>query len=637
MPIKPIKEVYTDVGGNTTVEYSDDSTRKFNVEDVVTASTNAATGGVSLLSGNTSVLNTPAFARDWMLESPKVSISHYLNYTPTIYFDPSYTGTVFLGTKVKPYNTLAQVALACSGNMSGQVLGIRAGTKVLGALSLACYGSVSNPFVITRYGSGSAPVFSGELMSTAWSTYSGDTRIWKLVGLSNATDVFVPSSPNYSRLYPVNGANLAAKIAAMVAYITNPVANTMGVCAYDSGVSYCYLNSGNSPVADGAVVPIVATPVKIVYPNADGSGGIIISGIESIFSIDSAISITPAATTGIGSLAPAVVVGCRAAYAGSKLMAIQSGAFGAFDGILVNGVSKDLRFLNSYIALNQIDECVNNAVEINSHSSTVIERNISSGIGGNSVAELFAACSSCVVRFNRGVGAVISNSMTPGVNYAGCGIWVAPYADIAGITYDNTASVGNVFEYNYIQDAAAYSILLSGQNNVARQNTMAHLTLQPSGTVFQRAAGGATATGNSFLQNICYQGTSRYTLFFRIAYTGNDASTPIPTMNRNAYIRSDGVTGSMQWDNGASNYYNLATWRTATSQETNSVANDAVTPSYLHGLSSAQSNLNSTQINIVISSSSALRGIGSKLSSATVDIDGNPVGSTATSLGNWQG
>lgn len=42
---KTIKEVYTDGNGNTTVEYSDDSTRKYNVDDVPVVSTNPLTGG----------------------------------------------------------------------------------------------------------------------------------------------------------------------------------------------------------------------------------------------------------------------------------------------------------------------------------------------------------------------------------------------------------------------------------------------------------------------------------------------------------------------------------------------------------------------------------------------------------------
>lgn len=46
MATKVIKEIVTDVGGNTTIEYSDDTTQKYNVADVVTAQTNSVTGGI---------------------------------------------------------------------------------------------------------------------------------------------------------------------------------------------------------------------------------------------------------------------------------------------------------------------------------------------------------------------------------------------------------------------------------------------------------------------------------------------------------------------------------------------------------------------------------------------------------------
>lgn len=47
MVTKVIKEIITDVGGNTTIEYSDDTTQKYNVADVVTAQSNPVTGGIS--------------------------------------------------------------------------------------------------------------------------------------------------------------------------------------------------------------------------------------------------------------------------------------------------------------------------------------------------------------------------------------------------------------------------------------------------------------------------------------------------------------------------------------------------------------------------------------------------------------
>jgi len=48
---KTVTEYSVDVGGNTTVEYSDGTTNKFNITDAVTAQTNPVTGGVEFLTG----------------------------------------------------------------------------------------------------------------------------------------------------------------------------------------------------------------------------------------------------------------------------------------------------------------------------------------------------------------------------------------------------------------------------------------------------------------------------------------------------------------------------------------------------------------------------------------------------------
>jgi len=55
MATKIIKEIVTDVGGNTTIEFSDDTTQKYNVADVVTAQVNPVTGGISLSGINTQI------------------------------------------------------------------------------------------------------------------------------------------------------------------------------------------------------------------------------------------------------------------------------------------------------------------------------------------------------------------------------------------------------------------------------------------------------------------------------------------------------------------------------------------------------------------------------------------------------
>jgi len=57
MATKIIKEIVTDVGGNTTIEYSDDTLQKYNVADVVTAVTNSVTGRITKFSsGDKAVL-----------------------------------------------------------------------------------------------------------------------------------------------------------------------------------------------------------------------------------------------------------------------------------------------------------------------------------------------------------------------------------------------------------------------------------------------------------------------------------------------------------------------------------------------------------------------------------------------------
>ena len=55
MATKIVKEIVTDVGGNVSVEYSDDSTAKFNIADTVTAVTNPLTGGLELTAGGARV------------------------------------------------------------------------------------------------------------------------------------------------------------------------------------------------------------------------------------------------------------------------------------------------------------------------------------------------------------------------------------------------------------------------------------------------------------------------------------------------------------------------------------------------------------------------------------------------------
>lgn len=56
MPTKTIKEIVTDISGNTTIEFSDDSLQKFNVKDTATYSTDSNGNVVGLVGPDGSVV-----------------------------------------------------------------------------------------------------------------------------------------------------------------------------------------------------------------------------------------------------------------------------------------------------------------------------------------------------------------------------------------------------------------------------------------------------------------------------------------------------------------------------------------------------------------------------------------------------
>ena len=57
MPVKTIKEIYTDIGGNTTVEYDNNSVLKFNVSEIVIATTEPTTGTITYSLGLSEFIN----------------------------------------------------------------------------------------------------------------------------------------------------------------------------------------------------------------------------------------------------------------------------------------------------------------------------------------------------------------------------------------------------------------------------------------------------------------------------------------------------------------------------------------------------------------------------------------------------
>ena len=356
--------------------------------------------------------------------------------TPTIYFDPNAAEiSRNLGTYQNPYTTLAQVQARCAGFMGGQVLGVKRGSFVRGTLALSCYGASGAPFIIAPYGDALAmPVFSGGMIRTGWTAYSGDTRIWQLGGITQAVDVFESGQ----RLFAVTGANLAAKIAALQAFIAVPLAGAAGAFALDGTTLYAWFHDGANPNLGQVETAEAANAILISYPDVAETGFVTVAGMTGLMARYSAIGLISANTS--GTLAPSglQVVACQAGRTGAQLDTSLSA-----DAFQVYGIDDAHRVSGLYLAGNYAFDTLNNAFEVAAISSGVIERNIGWNAGGNSIVEMWALCSNVTVQFNRGYNDLLAGQRLSS-SYHNGGVWRTNYADVDCASTNDAKSGGNV-------------------------------------------------------------------------------------------------------------------------------------------------------------------------------------------------
>jgi hypothetical protein len=480
--------------------------------------------------------------------------------TPTIYFDPAANETSRnLGTYQNPYTTSAQVQARCAGFMGGQVLGIKRGGLVRGTLSLSCYGSSGAPFVIAPYGDALAmPIFSGGVVRTGWTAYSGDARIWQLGGIAQAVDVF----EHGERLFAVTGANLAAKIAAIQAFITAPIAGTPGVFALDGTTLYAWFQDGASPNLGQVETAEAANAIAISYPDVAGTGYVTLAGMTGMMTRSSAVSLTPANASGTHAPSALQVVACQAGRAGAQLDTSVSA-----DGFQVYGIDDAHRVSGCYLAGNYAFDTLNNAFEVAAISSCVLERNIGWNAGGSSVAELWALCSDLTVQFNRGYNDPLASQRLSS-SYHNGGIWRTNYSTVTGSASDDTKSGGNVVRFNYIQDPGNNGLdVLGGAGDSYYNNTVVAARQGWGNGWYVR---GADASGHSLTNNLFVNAApgAGFVFFGQI-----DAGVATPSLDGNAYANLTNATGSGgAWRGGPTQYYDIGSWRAFTGGEAHSRA-----------------------------------------------------------------
>jgi hypothetical protein len=480
--------------------------------------------------------------------------------TPTIYFDPGAAETSRnLGTYQNPYTTVAQVAARCSGFLPGQVLGIKRGAFVRGTLSLACYGAEDSPFIIAPYGDALAlPTISGGTVRTGWTAYGGDARLWQLSGVSQAVDVF----ENGARLFAVSGATLAAKIAALQAFIAAPIAGAPGAFAYDGTSLYAWFEDGANPNLGQVETADAANAILIAYPDVAGTGYVTLAGVGGIMSRYSAISVGPANVVGTNAPADLKIIACMAGRSGCQLDTTLSA-----DAFQVYGIDDGHRISGLHLAGNYAFDTLNNAYEVAAVSSGVIERNIGWNAGGNSIVEMWALSSNLIVQANRGYNdPLASHRLSSG--YHNGGVWRTNYSKVDGSASDDTKSGGAIVRFNYIQDPGNNGLdILGGAGDVYSNNTIVALRQGWGNGWYVRGAG---SSGHSLTNNLLVNAAPGASFVF---FGQIDAGVAAPSLDGNAYANLTDPTGSGgAWRMGAGQYYDLPSWRTACGGEAHSRA-----------------------------------------------------------------
>ena len=553
--------------------------------------------------------------------------------TPTLYFDPGAGQTSRnIGTYQNPYTTLAQVQSRCSGFMGGQVLGVKRGAVVRGQLSLSCYGASGAPFVIAPYGDALAmPLFSGGVVRMGWTPYSGDTRLWQLSGLTQAVDVFETGQ----RLFAVTGANLAAKIAALQAFIAAPIANTPGAFTLDGSVLYAWFQDGSNPNLGQVETAEGASAILVSYPDLTATGFITVAGMGAIMTRYSAISMVPANFSGSHAPSGLQVVACQAGRTGAQL-----GTGLSADAVMVYGIDDAHRVSGLYIAGNYAFDTLNNAYEVAAVSSGTIERNIGWNAGGNSIVEMWALCSNLTVQFNRGYNDPLAGRRLSS-SYHNGGIWRTNYSAVDGSASDNTKSGANVVRFNYIQDPGNNGIdILGGTGDRYYNNTVA---AQRQGWASGWYVHGAGASGHALTNNLFVNAAPGvgFTFFGTV-----DAGVTAPGLDGNGYANLTNPSGSGgAWRGGANQYYDIGSWRTATGGEAHSRATLGDTSGTAFGFSPLTSSVLSAGAGYggvadYTLSNSVAKGGGQTIvaSGPTADIDGRAIANPAEpNIGCWQG
>ena len=466
-----------------------------------------------------------------------MSYIHY-DLTPTKFFDPGSSGTSDgSGTITNPFYTNAQIntwVASLTGAMAGQVLGFKRGTKFRGYIAPVAstnyvYGTAASPYFIVPYGNAlAAPIITSSLLYTDWARYTGYTNVWVKTGFASEPSIF--DTDSWNRNWKVTGADLAAKLAALVAA-------GAGFGFYDSG-SYYIIPLSSTP-NDGyhEVMRADNYALNVTAKNVADTGYIVVSGIETRGGVNCGLVVDCSAATIAAS--NVYILGNRVFFGGEN----KSGSSFGRNGIFINGPSDSVRLTASMVAENLIDFAENNTFEYQNTNGLICENNRGYNCHlGNAIAESWQSNSNAKVRYNIGAG----RYGKPGDSENSNGVWINSRG-LAGATLP-ASNTGNEVYYNLMYDMVG-PLQNGGANTLFYHNTCVGIE--------------SVATGAN-TPNVCETAGSswdvRNNLFISAVTHGSAFSFRTVTGTLTASAANHFMRDSFRNYDAGTTYTSLATW-----------------------------------------------------------------------------
>ena len=293
---------------------------------------------------------------------------------PTVFFDPSDISSLGWGTYKEPFTTkneLAQWVLGKSGNLAGQVLGMKRGSRITGGLTMAgIYGSSASPFYVIPYGDAEAmPIISGgtvytrtDVSSTGWAVTS-NPAIYK-VDLTSDCDVFDQTYSGLVKRLIKTSEPVASEAAAIAAL----VAAGAGHSVYDNTTSpkklYIYPFAGEP---DWTQIEVMTANYawSITLADVATTGNVTLAGFHVRGARASCMYTTLTAFTALPTAENITVIGCQASQAGYE--SVSNAA--ACVGIIINSASDTYRIANLQLIGNYVYDNLTNGTEVSGVSS----------------------------------------------------------------------------------------------------------------------------------------------------------------------------------------------------------------------------------------------------------------------------